>query len=81
VSAGGGHKPVPRDFAAQVPAELRATLADAPGSRQGSQALQQEPGPDRLARLRADYQAAGGVRDNLRHGWVARGQIHPAKPL
>ena len=81
VSAGGGYKPVPRDFAAQVPAELRATLADAPGSRQGSQALQQEPGPDRLARLRADYQAAGGVRDNLRHGWVARGQIHPAKPL
>jgi len=81
VSAGGGYKPVPRDFAAQVPAELRATLADAPGSRQGSQALQQEPGPDRLARLRADYQAAGGVRDNLRHGWVARGQIHPPKPL
>jgi uncharacterized protein len=73
VSAAGRYKPVPRDFAARVPAELRATLADAPGSRQGSQALQQQPGPDRLARLRADYQAAGGVRDNLLHGWVARG--------
>jgi predicted TIM-barrel fold metal-dependent hydrolase len=73
VSAGSSYKPVPRDFAAQVPAELRATLADAPASRQGSQALQQQLGPDRLARLRADYQAAGGLRDNLRHGWVARG--------
>ena len=73
VSPGSSYKPMPRDFAAQVPAELRATLADAPGSRQGSQALQQKPGPDRLARLREDYRAAGGVRDNLRHGWVARG--------
>ncbi len=73
VSPAGRYKPVPRDFPMRVPAELRATLADAPGSRQGSQALQHPPIPDRLARLRGDYRAAGGVRDNLRHGWVARG--------
>jgi hypothetical protein len=29
--------------------------------------------PDRLARLRSDYRAAGGRADNLRRGWVARG--------
>ena len=73
VSPAGRYKPVPRDFATRVPAELRATLADAPGSQQGSHALQQPPSPDRLARLRADYRGAGGARDNLRHGWVARG--------
>ena len=73
VSSGGPYKPVPRDFAAQVPAGLRATLADAPGSQQGSQAFQQSGSPDRLARLRSDYQAAGGLPDNLRHGWVVRG--------
>jgi len=73
VSAHGRYRPVPHDFQTHVPAELRATLADAPGSQQGPQALQPAPGPDRLARLRDDYQAAGGMRDNLRHGWVARG--------
>jgi uncharacterized protein len=73
VSAAGRYQPVPRDFPTRVPAELRATLADAPGSRQGPHALQHPPGPDRFARLRSDYRAAGGVRDNLRHGWVARG--------
>jgi uncharacterized protein len=66
------YQPVPRDFAARVPAELRATLADAPGSQQGSQAQQRTPGADRLAQLRSDYRAAGGVPDNLRHGWVLR---------
>jgi hypothetical protein len=64
---------VPRDFAARVPAELRATLADAPGSHQGTQSSRQMSGPDRLARLRSDYCAAGGLPDNLRRGWVARG--------
>ena len=73
VSPAGRYKPVPRDFATRVPAELRATLADAPGSQQGSQALQHPPVPDRLARLRGDYREAGGVPDNLRHGWVSRG--------
>jgi uncharacterized protein len=73
VSAAGPYRAVPRDFPTRVPAELRATLADAPGSRQGPQALQYPLGADRLARLRSDYRAAGGVRDTLRHGWVARG--------
>jgi hypothetical protein len=73
VSPGSLYKPVPGDFPTRVPAELRATLADATGSKQGPQAIEQAPGPDRLARLRSEYQAAGGARDNLRHGWVARG--------
>jgi predicted TIM-barrel fold metal-dependent hydrolase len=73
VSPSGRYKPVPRDFPTRVPAELRATLANAPGSQQGSQALQHPPVPDRLAQLQSDYRAAGGVRDNLRHGWVSRG--------
>ena len=73
VSTAGSYRPVPTDFAKRVPAELRATLADEPGSRQGSHALQVSPGSDRLARLRGDYREAGGMRDNLRHGWVARG--------
>ena len=73
VSAAGPYKPVPSDFATRVPAELHRTLADAPGSRQGSQALQPSPSPDRLAQLQKDYRAAGGRRNNLRHGWVARG--------
>jgi predicted TIM-barrel fold metal-dependent hydrolase len=72
VSPAGLYRPVPRDFATRVPDELRATLADAPGSRQGPEALEPRPVPDRLARLRSDYQAAGGERDNLRHGWVVR---------
>ena len=73
VSRAGSYKPVPSDFANRVPAELRATLADETGSRQGSHALRASPGSDRLARLRADYREAGGMRDNLRHGWVTRG--------
>ena len=70
VSPTGVYRPVPRDFPTRVPAGLRATLADAPGSQQGPQARTPPPVPDRLALLRDDYQAAGGGRDNLRHGWV-----------
>jgi uncharacterized protein len=73
VSPAGPYRPVPRDFEARVPAELRATLADAPGSHQGAQASRQASPPDRFAQLRSDYHAAGGARDNLRRGWVARG--------
>jgi predicted TIM-barrel fold metal-dependent hydrolase len=73
VSPAGPYRPVPRDFEARIPAELRATLADAPGSHQGAQASRQASAPDLLARLRSDYRAAGGVADNLRRGWVARG--------
>jgi predicted TIM-barrel fold metal-dependent hydrolase len=73
VSPSSLYKPVPRDFPTRIPAELRATLADAPGSRQGPQALEHPPGPDRLVRLRSEYQSAGGERDNLRYGWVIKG--------
>jgi hypothetical protein len=73
VSPAGPHKPVPRDFEVRVPAQLRATLADAAGSHQGTQSSRQMSEPDRLARLRSDYRAAGGSVDNLRRGWVARG--------
>ena len=73
ISPAGPYKPVPRDFEVRVPAQLRATLADAPGSHQGTQGFREMSGPDRLARLRSDYRAAGGSADNLRRGWVARG--------
>jgi uncharacterized protein len=73
VSPASLYKPVPRDFVTRVPAELRATLADAAGSQQGTQSFQLPASPDRLARLRSDYRAAGGIPDNLRHGWVVRG--------
>jgi len=73
VSPAGPYRPVPRDFGTRVPAELRATLADAPGSHQGTQSARPACGPDRLAQLRSDYRAAGGTPDNLRRGWVARG--------
>jgi predicted TIM-barrel fold metal-dependent hydrolase len=72
VSAKGPYKPVPKDFASQVPAQLRATLADAPGSKQGTQALWDWPPADRFAQLKSDYRSAGGVASNLRHGWVVR---------
>jgi hypothetical protein len=72
LSPAGLYRPVPRDFAARVPKELRATLADAPGSHQGTQSSRQTSGPDRFARLRNDYRLAGGIPDNLRRGWVAR---------
>jgi len=71
-AAGGPYKPVPRDFAARIPPELRATLADAAGSQQGPTASLLRPLPDRFAQLREDYRDAGGVRTNQRHGWVLR---------
>jgi hypothetical protein len=71
-SPAGPYRPVPRDFAARVPAELRGTLADAPGSHQGTQTSRHAVSPDRLSRLRSDYRAAGGTPDNLQHGWIAR---------
>jgi hypothetical protein len=70
VSAGGIYKPVPTDFAGLVPADLKATLADAAGSKQGPQAGLIVPHPDKFALLRRDYRDAGGLRDNLRYGWV-----------
>jgi uncharacterized protein len=73
VSRAGRYRPVPRDFGARVPEELHATLADASGSHQGTQSSRDTSGPDRLARLRSDYRLAGGIPDNLRRGWVARG--------
>jgi len=74
VAAAGPYKPVPTDFASHVPQELRDTLADAPGAHQGpTQGLWVPARPDKLALLRNDYHAAGGLRDNRRYGWIARG--------
>jgi predicted TIM-barrel fold metal-dependent hydrolase len=73
VSRAGPYQPVPRDFDARVPAELRATLADAPGSHQGTQSALHASAIDRLAQLRSDYHAAGGIADNRRRGWIVRG--------
>ena len=72
VSAKGPYKPVPHDFATHVSAELRATLADAPGSKQGTLSFAPAPRADRLAQLSSDYRSAGGVPHNLRRGWVVR---------
>jgi uncharacterized protein len=72
VSAGGIFKPVPQDFAGMVPSGLKATLADAPNSKQGPQASLIALPPDKFALLRGDYHAAGGWRDNLRYGWINR---------
>jgi len=71
-SRAGPYRPVPRDFEARVPAQLRATLADAPGSHQGTQGARYAPGTDRLEQLRSDYHAAGGIADNVRRGWIVR---------
>jgi predicted TIM-barrel fold metal-dependent hydrolase len=66
----GIYKPVPKDYATRIPDDLKAILADAPGSRQGYNLA---PLQDGFARLKADYLDAGGLRENLRYGWVRRG--------
>ena len=65
-SAGGLYKPVPADYASMIPATLKHTLHDDPGFKGYGYA----PPHDTFSRLRADYVAAGGRRENLRYGWV-----------
>jgi len=66
----GVYKPVPNDYAARIPADLKATLADAPGAREGFNLTLPQ---DQFAQLKADYRDAGGFSENLRYGWVRRG--------
>jgi len=54
----GVYKPVPADYAAQIPDELK-TLMEFPGFT-----------ADNLAQMRARYRAAGGQPSNTRYGWV-----------
>jgi predicted TIM-barrel fold metal-dependent hydrolase len=70
VAPKGIYKPVPKDYAALIPDDLKATLADTPGSKQ---AYDPAPQQDGFARLKADYLDAGGLRENLRYGWVRPG--------
>jgi hypothetical protein len=49
---------VPADYEAQIPDSLK-TILEFPGYA-----------ADNLSRMRAHYQAAGGLRDNTRYGWI-----------
>ncbi len=69
VSVTGLYKPVPANFVAQIPDDLKRRLADEPGYRGYTELLPD----DNLSRLRSDYAEAGGIRENLRYGWVRRG--------
>jgi uncharacterized protein len=74
VAASRIYKPVPADYAALIPGDLKQTMADAPGSNQGPrQGLYFAPRRDKFAGLKNDYVGAGGLRDNLRYGWVWQG--------
>jgi predicted TIM-barrel fold metal-dependent hydrolase len=68
VSPAGIYKPVPRDYVALIPETLKRTLHDDPGFKGYGYELPH----DRLAKLKSDYEAAGGRRENLRYGWVRR---------
>lgn len=68
VRSGGLYQPVPRDYVALIPETLKKTLHDDPGYKGYGYVPN-----DKLARLRADYAAAGGRRQDLRYGWVRRG--------
>lgn len=66
-SPSGIYKPVPANFEALIPDALERTLHDEPGYK-GYGYIPN----DNLTKLRADYAAAGGLRDNLRYGWIRR---------
>jgi predicted TIM-barrel fold metal-dependent hydrolase len=63
----GIYKPVPANFEALIPEQLERVLRDEPGFK--GYGLVPD---DNFTRLRTDYAAAGGLRDNLRYGWVRR---------
>jgi len=69
VSKGGLYKPVPPNFESMIPGDLKRRLADEPGYRGYTELLRD----DKLSKLKADYVEAGGLRENLRYGWVRRG--------
>jgi len=66
-SVAGIYKPVPRNFETMIPESLQRTLRDDPGFK-GYGYIPD----DSLTKLRADYNAAGGRRENLRWGWIRR---------
>lgn len=52
-----------------IPDDLKRRLADEPGYR-GYTGLLPD---DNLSKLKSAYAQAGGLRENLRYGWVRRG--------
>jgi len=54
----GKYKPVPANYEALIPDELK-TIMEFPGFV-----------ADNLSKMKAAYQAAGGERSNTRYGWI-----------
>jgi predicted TIM-barrel fold metal-dependent hydrolase len=67
VSLSNLYRPVPADYEAQIPSNLKASLADEPGFEEGFLLPN-----DGLSKLKRDYATAGGRRENLRFGWIRR---------
>jgi len=65
------YKPVPADYEARIPDNLKATLNFPGHSRPGADrgAFLEIPG-DKLTALRHEYEAAGGHPGNRRYGWI-----------
>jgi hypothetical protein len=68
VAQSGLYKPVPADFERRIPDDLKRRLADEPGYRGYTELLPQ----DNFSTLKSDYAEAGGLRENVRYGWVRR---------
>ena len=66
-ASGGIYHPVPRNFEALIPEDLQRSLRDEPGFKGYGYVPD-----DHFTRLRSDYVAAGGRRENLRFGWIRR---------
>ena len=69
VSRSGLYKPVPANFESMIPEDLKRRLADEPGYRGYTELFPD----DNLSKLKSAYAQAGGLRENLRYGWVRRG--------
>jgi uncharacterized protein len=66
-TAGGIYKPVPHNFETLIPDALQRTLRDDPGFKGYGYVPD-----DKFTKLRSDYADAGGLRENLRWGWIRR---------
>lgn len=62
------YKAVPANFKTMIPDDLKRRLADEPGYRGYSELFRD----DNLSKLKSDYAEAGGLRENIRYGWVRK---------
>ncbi len=69
ISTAGIYKPVPKDFETRIPRSLQGLMNDEPAYKVE---YRFDPFEDKLAKLKSDYAQAGGLRDNLRYGWVRK---------